>query len=474
MTDLSKEMILIKSKIESDSDIFEEVKTRIFLPKFDNENPYIEIISDDKYLLEKLKENNSSLQAKVVGFNGEVESEIRCERLLFEKSKRKFWDAADYFYEIRLTPETLVHHQNIELSGEQNLKYLIFFLTPNDSIFFLCGRNEFDGTIDKGCVFSLSSDIEVEFFEHYEQVKSRKNKKNFIKQLQLIAKVKSDIEISEVRDKVEKFLLIISFISCNRTSTRFLEISSDKEIETIYSGKHLQTSNEIERFGAEMLVERYQFEECANTLYQNLVNSEYEKYIKQSLYSLTPATKSTIEMTYLRLFSGLETIILGYKKIKDMEYTVSETDWTVLRTEIKKCIKNGSIDIPKENRRLIYDKLPELKRPSLKSLVEKMMIDFNVDLGDLWPIFNTSDGKGLIEVRNKFAHGDEISLKIYNSVLVALEHLQFSLERIILTILGWNVEQSTLCRLYISEETYALKDLERARKELTEYLTQNL
>jgi hypothetical protein len=461
---------LTKSTITIGTVVYKGVRTKIFLPRFHKEEPYIHFLVEDDKLLKELQHGHASMRADVLGLNGETESIYESKQLFIHKSKMQLWDRETPFYEVQVIPESIVHTQNIKGTIEDGIIDARFYLTPNDSIFFLCGRCEFDGTLSNGTAFILSEEVEVEFCDFYEEFSSDVAEKNFKKQLQLIARYSTNVSFDEVKDLVEKFLLIISFLSCKRTVIRYWRKFSADKIESFYFGRYVAPEPKQEKFGAELLIERYQFKDCADTLYKNFLESDYSKHIKRSIYSLLPVNKSTIELNYLRMFSGIESMVLAHRKIKGLEFTVNHEDWNILKNELIKTIKKSDINPSNELRKLLYEKLQELKRVSIKTATQELLLCKDIELNDLWPLFNEGGKKGLVELRNKFIHGDDISIDIYDAILVASEHLQFSLERMILKILGWDIKKSTLSHAYISTKTFALTDLEKAQNKLNQYL----
>ena len=81
-------------------------------------------------------------------------------------------------------------------------------------------------------------------------------------------------------------------------------------------------------------------------------------------------------------------------------------------------------------------------RIPIKKLFEVFVSSYDVRLDDLWPLFDNSSGPSLYDIRNAIAHGEFLSPGKFMALNYAQENLNWTVERILLTILGWQVEQS--------------------------------
>ena len=77
-----------------------------------------------------------------------------------------------------------------------------------------------------------------------------------------------------------------------------------------------------------------------------------------------------------------------------------------LQKKVKALLKSNELDICKENRSLISQKMPELNRPPIKTLIQKAIQALNVDWRDLYPeIPADQDWPGqAINMRNSLMH----------------------------------------------------------------------
>jgi hypothetical protein len=57
------------------------------------------------------------------------------------------------------------------------------------------------------------------------------------------------------------------------------------------------------------------------------------------------------------------------------------------------------------------------------------------------------------------------------ALIVAKEHLTYTLERVIVRVLGWKVSETKINPTYLEKNFLAIKDLHAEQAKLTEYLT---
>jgi len=83
--------------------------------------------------------------------------------------------------------------------------------------------------------------------------------------------------------------------------------------------------------------------------------------------------------------------------------------------------------------------------PSCKprSTIAELFSDFEnqnaIDLSDLWPLNGKKSDKSLSAIRNAAVHGDVFTASDWKALSFAAENLQWTLERILLASLGWDI-----------------------------------
>ena len=78
--------------------------------------------------------------------------------------------------------------------------------------------------------------------------------------------------------------------------------------------------------------------------------------------------------------------------------------------------------------------------------------------------------KGLTDIRNKLIHGDPFPHDLFGALIVANEHLQYTLERVLVRVLGWDVGETKVKPSYLRVNLCAIKELPSALVRLSEYM----
>ena len=77
-----------------------------------------------------------------------------------------------------------------------------------------------------------------------------------------------------------------------------------------------------------------------------------------------------------------------------------------------------------------------------KTMFEEANRKYKFPLSDLWPLFDRNQGASLVNIRNRVVHGDYLSPAQAFALSYADEHLQWTIERILLTLFGWDLNRS--------------------------------
>lgn len=123
-----------------------------------------------------------------------------------------------------------------------------------------------------------------------------------------------------------------------------------------------------------------------------------------------------------------------------------------IQDSVKAIMKNYS----GEQRSYMYGKLNELNRIPLRIVFEKFCSEYNIDVSDLWPLYRTGNIIGLSDIRNKLIHGDIISSEFIKMLSEAKSSLQYMLERVLLTIMGYSANNSDVSKMLLSNDQYRL------------------
>jgi hypothetical protein len=89
------------------------------------------------------------------------------------------------------------------------------------------------------------------------------------------------------------------------------------------------------------------------------------------------------------------------------------------------------------------------KRVPIKKLFEIFNARYYTKLDDIWPLFDNTSSPSLYKIRNTIAHGEFLDPGKYIVVSCAQENLNWTVERMLLTIFEWPIEQSKVNSEYL-------------------------
>lgn len=201
-------------------------------------------------------------------------------------------------------------------------------------------------------------------------------------------------------------------------------------------------------------------------------NSEYRDEIRNCINSLTIRKGNVIELAFLSYFQGLESLILVFKREKNVEFILDNEKFKALKKALEATITDLIPD-NKVERGKIKNKLNELNRFSLKESALMFFQDYNIEIDDLWPLFDNVQKRetGLSTIRNFLIHGDLIPRNHLINVAIASEHLRILLTRCIFRLLNWDLSKTNVSEEYLKKNHYQF-NIERKEKpiiELSEY-----
>lgn len=189
-------------------------------------------------------------------------------------------------------------------------------------------------------------------------------------------------------------------------------------------------------------------------------SEEIRQSIRQIIVALHPLTESSSARDYLALFSAFEGLVSCVNKT---DGSISSGDWKRVEKYLRCCI-DRSKSISSENKVIIKQKLPELKRESLEGKVRRFFDDKEIFVADLWPLFD-KERSSLTEVRNRLAHGDGFNNANSDVLIVAREHIGVMLERVVIRCLGGCISKTRACQQYLLSRCYFSPDRVRELRE---------
>lgn len=172
--------------------------------------------------------------------------------------------------------------------------------------------------------------------------------------------------------------------------------------------------------------------------------------VRQALAYAIPR-KRTFENSFISLYSSIENLMSLSIGKPDVGGIFSPEEWGQLHSDLKVYLKNHpSLAGNKQKRGLVYQKLGELNRLSFATQFNKFVHTHSVDLSDLWPCVANDGLASLSAIRNKIIHGGTFQPSQSQALIVAKEHLNWTVERLLLGFLNWPVSLSRVSGDFLS------------------------
>ena len=279
--------------------------------------------------------------------------------------------------------------------------------------------------------------------------------------------VATDQAVADLLGRLNVYLLVVSLATRTRTTAFGWDLVSGGERRTQYLAEiSIPTGYSVGN--GDDLVGRSDHAEFFQHGFDRIVISAFRDSLQSAICALTPHMAVVLEHDFLSVFSAIEEIVLQYRRKAGLEFVLPLDEWRAVKSAIERGIKGAVPD--KDARRRLYQKLDEINRISIAEGFSKFASDHAVDLADTWPLFDTRDGVSLYELRNWLAHGESIPREIEGHLWVAQSHLRWTLERIVLNLLGWPVERSEVSSSFLRSHATAMHGLNKARSGISEIM----
>lgn len=262
-------------------------------------------------------------------------------------------------------------------------------------------------------------------------------------------------------ENIEDLLLLASFASRERCAcVGWTASRPDGDPVEVYRQDISVPEERAPRSRRESIIDKGQIQGFLRTSLRTLAKSEGKEDLRSALWGVIPNYKQTMDVSFMKLFSALETLVLQERRRSGVDVILDDIAWTETQKAIRKTVKSLVPD--GRSRSLLYENLSGLNRVSFRVAFEEFRKELAVDLSDLWPLVDTTGGPSLVSIRNRIAHGDAASFAGGYEFLVALLHLGWVAERLTLGVLGWEVNASTISAQALQMQS-AHRDLSTAR-----------
>jgi len=212
----------------------------------------------------------------------------------------------------------------------------------------------------------------------------------------------------------------------------------NKTIPDTTNSKRFRTGNEI--------IDLAHFEDFIKTAYSNFLSYSEVAALRRAINFVIPSGRETIDGGFMVTYSALEMLVLHFRRKQGLEFIFPKNRFEKhIRKSLKEHIEQLNLpDLDADRKQMMKDKLSELNRVSFATAFNDFCNHYSVNLADLWSVTGDGEGVSLSQLRNKLVHGEHFDSRHYGALIYAKEHLQWTIQRMILGILGWSVDRSNV------------------------------
>lgn len=462
------------------------IKCKIYLPERILDKTYMSFqLTKEQYEILS-RTYKGAFKAERLNWEGKKDADIIAPTVYFTNVWRRYWGQDLEEYSFGGEPQDLLITQYDDSLNHERTS-IVFLLSPNESLMpITIEKSSYDGCIK----VEKSHHLEVLFYENKKLKLDRgyntkqTEKKERLQWSYLIAKIDltngnlSTEQLNEMLSKIDDFLLIASLATGLRTACLGWKSINGKTITSYYRGNLTPALGMKHEFLDQGLVQKCNLQEFITQCYDSFLDYKNKDVLRSAVYSLIPGSESTLEKSFLSLFAGVETLLLDYRRQRNLEFNINPELWRKIKKKTQKefkkmCKEYDEEEINAVQRKNLYEKVDELNRVSLRTVWHDFIRFYKIDTTDLWPLFSTSETIGLSNIRNWLIHGEPIPEECYTALMLARENLKWTLARVIVVLLGWPVSKTEVDLEFLKRYADALiNDMSTEQKQITKVFRQ--
>ena len=477
-----KEDYSLICEITTNGKTYQNIPCKVYLPERKVEKPYIIIEISGKDTISH--GFDGSFNAERITEESKKQLSITSPLIYFNHSSIQGYGFEDQIQTLVIEPQDLkviqwINHAEVGVATTNC--FMTFWISQNPNISpFLSMNCSYTGSVKynriKRINYQIRKNFKIKFdknFEFKQESNGDLHQWSFLVGDSKLQCAATDFEFQNIAlAELDDFLLVVSFISRSRTVCLGWSSSDGSSMVKYFRGNYAFPEENKDRTSTrDAIPDRAAFQSILRTASKNFFKYQDKSILRNALYSAVPRNEDTIEMSFLRGFSGIESLVLNYRRTTNLEFALPKDEWLQLKKNIQNFIKESSTPaLSKKQRAAIYGKLNELNRIPLREAFDEFCDYYKINLNDLWPVFSDSRGIGLVEVRNRLIHGVPLPHHVFEAAITALECLTITLERMILGVLSCDIRFSTIDPEYIINHTTLPNRLNSNIEVMTQYI----
>lgn len=463
----------------------EGVRCEVFLPTIPGDSLRIRLQTDAKWDDIPVI---FSIEGDVIGFDGTLEKKIVSNSVYRITGSTSYWSKG--------IPDTVIIGEPIDLTiieywkpeskhESSDMVRGYFMIEPRLKFPFIKSlEKSYTGEINVRQLgehkFTISPGVDLILDEFYNFSDSQEGK--FECTPKTVAKFSTDTStLQEIINfnEIDDFLMLVSFTKRKRHMCTGYVISDSHTTKTYYRCRMAVERTEGDQDFFSELIDRASWNEFIAIAYKKMSGLDDEKrgFLRRAVNCTISSKNEIFESSYITLYSGIESLIaLFSKEHPSSRKILANTQWKTFKKGFEALLKEVFPESPNgiseqsnlEKKNIMLNKLSNLNCYPMGKAFEMMTDTYNVDLHDLWPVYETgSKTKDLSWIRNELAHGRVIPFEKSSALVGAREHLKWTLDRLVLGFLGWPIEKSNVSKDFLSKNMACYCSLKEDRSVLS-------
>lgn len=468
--------IVLRGTVSSGTNSIEGVVAKIRFPAVPTGRPAMLLRPENHKIADSIvhwyKGRFEARRPKAV--DGSGEERVSVDPVYFLGSSTRMWSHDVSESIVRCDPVGLLRTLRADVGTQAEQTQLTFHLTPNPHLAAASiSEASFDGSCNvkrvRQATVQLTANVDLIFDQHYRWSSNKGGRTTRTGFQVAIGCVPFDAHdpstvAEQILPALDDFLVLTSLASSHRVTCTGWHTSDASARFTQYYRGGMRRPTRASHALDMGLIPLHAFQQFVTEVWPRFRASPYFESLKTLSFAVVPGRRSTLEREFIGLFTALEEVVLCFRRQHDLVNVLPKDRWAMVERKVKNAIR--ATDLSKEERRGLYDNLSALNRVALRRAFDRF-IEKTVDLNltDLWPVFS-KDGNGLLEIRNRIVHGDLDATRRVGALVVATDHLRWTLERIALSLLGWSIQASEVRPSLLAAQAPSITRLRDAMREM--------
>ena len=440
--------------IESGKIRQEKVRCKVYLPERLTDPIELQFFPTEDQVPYLRHAFEFSIRGEIENLSGVVDTRIQAQKVYSVRLSSMHWgpEITENVLIGKPTDLQVIHFLSRDESSSSNKITGRFWLTPSILLrpaqgIHLSWTGDVKVETMRQFNFTLANGLPLIFDNHFRYSKNPDG--DTVTFTELIARYEAKEadnikDINKVLSFLDDFLLLVSFAERQRCVCLGWETADSKCITEYYRRNLTIPTPKKDEDYDDTLIPLQKWQHFVEKAYRKFIEIEPKENIRQAIQYTIYREGRTVENSFLTLYSAIESLVEHFGLKPDI---IGQEEFKkIFAKDLEEWIRKHPLFVDQKGKRhSIYEKISELNRVSFSSAFNNLCN--SVYLEDLWPVVKKTKEISLSDIRNKLVHGDTYFNHLEQKALATAEkHLRWTVERLILSALGWDISESNVSR----------------------------